>query len=67
MSDIVRRLRTLQHFDVCYPVPHPTCAEAADRIAQLEAALRLATDALADIGVDDVLIAIDAALGEDRT
>ena len=36
------------------------------RIAQLEAALRLATDALADIGVDDVLIAIDAAL-EERT
>ena len=37
------------------------------RIEKLEAALRLATDALADIGVDDVLIAIDAALGEDRT
>jgi hypothetical protein len=37
------------------------------RIAQLEAALRLAKDALADIGVDDVLIAIDAALGEERT
>jgi hypothetical protein len=38
----------------------------ADRITQLEAALRLAKDALADIGVDDVLIAIDAAL-EERT
>ena len=34
----------------------------AARIAKLEAALQLAKDALADIGVDDVLIAIDAAL-----
>ena len=38
--------------------------QQADEIERLRAALRLATDALADIGVDDVLIAIDAALGE---
>ena len=37
MTDIVERLRTLQHFDVCYPVPHPTCEEAAARIEKLEA------------------------------
>ena len=37
MTDIVERLRTLQHFDVCYPVAHPTCEEAAARIEKLEA------------------------------
>ena len=40
MSDIVERLRALQHFDVCYPVPHPTCEEAAACIERLRAALR---------------------------
>ena len=47
-------------------VPAGLLHRAADRIAQLEAALQLAKSALADIGVDDVLIAIDAAL-EERT
>ena len=39
MSDLVKRLRALQHFDVCYPVPHPTCEEAAKTIESLRAEL----------------------------
>lgn len=41
MSDLVERLRALQHFDVCYPVPHPTCEEAATRIEKLEAEVKV--------------------------
>lgn len=37
MSDWIERLRNLQHFDVCYPVPHPLCDRAADELVRLRA------------------------------
>ena len=33
--DIVDRLLALQHFDLCYPTPHPTCSAAAAEITRL--------------------------------
>ena len=33
--DIVDRLLALQHFDICYPTPHPTCSAAAAEITRL--------------------------------
>tara|TARA_R110000868_G_scaffold41899_7_gene142409 strand:- start:131 stop:358 length:228 start_codon:yes stop_codon:yes gene_type:complete len=56
MSKVSERLLALEHFDKCYPTPHPLCVEAADLLDESEKALReiIAAPVTIAVPVEDV-------------